>query len=51
MDFENIYTQLGILFIILIIAYTLGIYKFITPEHTGFLSIFVVKVAMLSELP
>lgn len=46
MDFGNIYTQLGILFMILFIGYVLGRIKFILPEHTAFLSKFVVRLAM-----
>ncbi|WP_054743653.1 AEC family transporter [Cellulosilyticum ruminicola] len=46
MDFGNIYTQLGILFMILLIGYILGRIKFILPEHTAFLSKFVVRVTL-----
>lgn len=46
MDFSNIYTQLGILFVIMFIGYILGKIKFIMPEHTAFLSKFVVRLAI-----
>lgn len=46
MDFSNIYTQLGILFMIMLIGYVLGKIQFIMPEHTVFLSKFVVRLAI-----
>lgn len=50
MNFTDVYNQLGILFIIMLVGYILGKAQFIQSGHTTFLSKFVVKVAMPSLL-